>query len=173
MNFDPTVLRPDIIEHMPTLMRYAEASETIVEFGTAYGTSTQALLRGRPRRLDTYDIEIPFNLEFLRERAAIEGVDFRFHLESTVDTVINETDLLFIDTWHIYSHLKKELTLHGNKAKKYIIMHDTENFKFGDHSGGPGLWPAIEEFLADNPNWSIKEHFTNNNGLTVLERKVT
>lgn len=31
-----------------------------------------------------------------------------------------------------------------------------------------GLWPAIDEFLANNPTWKIKERFTNNNGLTIL-----
>lgn len=33
-----------------------------------------------------------------------------------------------------------------------------------------GLWPAIEEFLENNKNWKIKERFTNNNGLTILEK---
>jgi len=34
-----------------------------------------------------------------------------------------------------------------------------------------GLWPAITDFLANNPEWFIKERFTNNNGLTILARK--
>jgi hypothetical protein len=33
-----------------------------------------------------------------------------------------------------------------------------------------GLWPAVEEFLQENKNWSLKERFTHNNGLTILER---
>ena len=33
-----------------------------------------------------------------------------------------------------------------------------------------GLWPAIEEFLSSNTNWRIKERYTNNNGLTILEK---
>jgi hypothetical protein len=33
-----------------------------------------------------------------------------------------------------------------------------------------GLWPAVEEFLVDHPEWVLKERYTNNNGLTVLER---
>ena len=33
-----------------------------------------------------------------------------------------------------------------------------------------GLWPAIEEFLSFNRNWTIKERYTNNNGLTILEK---
>ena len=34
-----------------------------------------------------------------------------------------------------------------------------------------GLWPAVVEFLQNNPEWYIKERFTNNNGLTILARK--
>ena len=33
-----------------------------------------------------------------------------------------------------------------------------------------GLMPAITEFLDTNTNWKLKERFTNNNGLTILER---
>ena len=33
-----------------------------------------------------------------------------------------------------------------------------------------GLEPAITEFLLNNSNWKIKEKFTNNNGLTILEK---
>ena len=35
-----------------------------------------------------------------------------------------------------------------------------------------GLWPAILEFLYENPNWKIKQRFHNNNGLTILEKSV-
>ena len=33
-----------------------------------------------------------------------------------------------------------------------------------------GLWPAIEEFLKNNPEWVLHERFTNNNGLTILKK---
>ena len=33
-----------------------------------------------------------------------------------------------------------------------------------------GLMPAITEFLESNNNWKIREKFTNNNGLTILEK---
>jgi hypothetical protein len=33
-----------------------------------------------------------------------------------------------------------------------------------------GLIPAIEEFLNENKEWYIYRQYTNNNGLTVLER---
>ena len=33
-----------------------------------------------------------------------------------------------------------------------------------------GLWPAITEFLEIHTDWKLKERFTNNNGLTILEK---
>jgi hypothetical protein len=67
--------------------------------------------------------------------------------------------------------LKEELRLHADKAKKYIVFHDTTLFEnVNEGGGGRGLWPAIEEFLAEHSEWEIKERYTNNNGLTVLRR---
>ena len=33
-----------------------------------------------------------------------------------------------------------------------------------------GLWPAIIEFLQENVNWTLYQHFSNNNGLTILKK---
>ena len=35
-----------------------------------------------------------------------------------------------------------------------------------------GLWPAVEQFLEWNPQWELVVRRANNNGLTVLRRKV-
>jgi hypothetical protein len=105
-------------------------------------------------------------------------------------------DLTFIDTWHIYGQLKRELAKFSKITNKYIIMHDTEvDGIYGEtlrNSGlryNPdeinrlahatkipgdeilkGLIPAINEFLNVNKNWVIDRHYKNNNGLTILKR---
>jgi hypothetical protein len=33
-----------------------------------------------------------------------------------------------------------------------------------------GLKRAIDEFLSESPEWVLTEKFTNNNGLTILEK---
>ena len=53
-----------------------------------------------------------------------------FFVADTRQLEIEETDLLFIDTWHDYLQLKKELFRHSNKVKKYIILHDTVFYGF-------------------------------------------
>jgi hypothetical protein len=112
----------------------------------------------------------------LKQLANENGTDFTFETADTRNLTIEETDLLFIDTWHVYDQLKVELELHADKARKYIIFHDTTSFEYiGETITGDtiymGLWPAIEEFLEENSQWELHERYTNNNGLTILKRK--
>ena len=86
--------------------------------------------------------------------------------------------------------VKRELARFAPQTKKYIILHDTTlDAELGESirsrhnlaarsaaSGIPvaeiakGLWPAVSEFLINNPVWVLKQRYTNNNGLTILER---
>lgn len=164
----------DINEHLPTLKKYAEECEHITEMGVRWVVSTYALLMGKPKKMISYDIN-GIHWDAIRNMVK-EDTDFTFEVADTTDLVIEETDLLFIDTWHVYEQLKKELELHANKARKYLIFHDTTAFEYiGETITGDnvyvGLWPAIEEFLEVNPHWELHERFTNNNGLTILKRK--
>ncbi len=164
----------DINEHLPTLKKYAEECDHITEMGVRWIVSTYALLMGKPKRMISYDInEIVWQpiLDIVKY-----DTDFEFRIANTLDLEIEETDLLFIDTLHNYNQLKGELTLHGNKSRKYIIFHDTTTFEWTGESyegkvGELGLWPAIAEFLEENKNWELHERFTNNNGLTILKQK--
>ena len=88
-----------------------------------------------------------------------------------MDLVIKENvDLVFIDTWHVYGQLKRELNKFSVITNKYIIMHDTtidetfgELIRYGGNAieqskitGIPveeincGLQKAIDEFLLTN-----------------------
>lgn len=165
----------DINEHLPTLKKYSTGLNHVVEMGVRGIVSTWAFLSARPKKLTSIDIEHPSksggNLNLVIQEAIKENIEFNFIQGDTTKLEIDECDLLFIDTWHVYDQLKIELSLHGNKAKKFIIFHDTETFGTrGETPGYQGLIPAIEEFLNDNKHWKIKEIFKNNNGLTILER---
>ena len=118
------------------------------------------------------------------------NIDFRFIEQDVLEADIAPTDLLFIDTWHVYKQLTQELKLHSPKVRKWIIMHDTTSCAHRDEEGyekhlgekfanpplegypqGKGIWPAIEEFIHRNSqDWKILERFTNCQGLTILER---
>lgn len=165
--------KSDINEHLPTLKKYAEQCESITELGVRRGTSTCALLYGKPKQMQCYDIEQKGNLPLKEyEKFAYENdINFKFIIANVLHIEIDYTDLLFIDTLHTYNQLKQELSLHGNKALKYIIFHDTKTFgEIGEDKKSPGLLKAIEEFLSKNSHWSVKEAYKNNNGLFILVR---
>jgi hypothetical protein len=172
-------IESDIHEHLPVLKKYAEECETITEMGVCSAKSTYALIAGKPKKLTSIDYRhpdeitgIPNVVDKLYKISKDNNIDFTFILGSTTEIEIEDTDLLFIDTLHAYNQLKKELELHGNKAKKYIIFHDTTLFENKDEDGGNiGLWKAISEFLEENKHWVVNERFYNNNGLTILKRK--
>jgi hypothetical protein len=127
------------------------------------------------------------NSQYKRYKELLAGrLDHQFILgDTTKIDVIQPTDLLFIDTFHHGDCLFIELERHGNQAQKYIILHDTETFGRNgqeDDTGvffkpntkggiGTGLLDALGKWLPNNPHWTIKEHYKNNNGLTILERK--
>lgn len=171
----------DINEHLPTLKKYAEKSDVIVEMGVRSIVSTWAFLFGKPKKLISIDMVEPkkfinhdpsgCDIELVKAISKDNDIDFDFVLGNTLEVDIPECDLLFIDTLHDYTQLKKELELHAKKVKKYIIFHDTEFFRNnGETKGEMGIWLAVEEFLNENKEWVIVEHFTNNNGLTVIKK---
>lgn len=142
------------------------------------------------RRLIMCDLQ-QANCEEIYKIALENGINCQFHACNDLELEIDNIDLTFIDTWHIYGHLKRELAKFHLLTNKFIAMHDTtvdgvhgESIRMGwnidqnaKESGYPkeeitkGLWPAIEEFLMQNDDWELVHRYTNNNGLTVLAKK--
>lgn len=176
----------DINEHLETFKRYSEECEIIIEMGVRGIVSTWAFMMGKPKKLIGIDISHPSefggNIEEVYRLAKEHNINYDFRLQNTLTCVIEECDLLFIDTWHDYLQLKKELHRHHDKVKKYIILHDTVSFGFKnenpyenyneeqEYNLPKGLNPAIHEFCNSNSNWYIHERFAHNNGITILKR---
>ena len=178
----------DINEHLPTLKKYTEECDTIVEMGVRSIVSTWAFLAGNPKKLTSLDLYDPTkfggNLQEVYDAAGLTNIDFSFIECDSLVYEMEPCDLLFIDTWHCYLQLKKELTRHHSKVNKYIILHDTVSYanvdeKSADEMGElnnietnlpKGLYSAVDEFLSQNRNWIIWEKKPNNNGLTILKR---
>ena len=188
----------DINEHLPTLFKYASECSSVFESGVRGVTSSYALFYGltqsdfADKRMVLNDIhECKIN-EFSHITCEL-GIKTDYIWKNNLDIEFedHETfDLVFIDTWHIYGQLKRELAKFSKITNKYIILHDTEvdrtdgetirnNWNAqeqSEQSGFPvdeincGLQKAITEFLDCSPNWKLKEEFTNNNGLTILEQ---
>lgn len=188
----------DIKEHLETLYKYSKECDSVFETGVRGCISSWAFLKGlldgeskNKKRLFMNDITTCDINELL-------SISKKFDIEITYEWKNNllldfdqKYDITFIDTWHVYGQLKRELNKFSKITNKYIIMHDTtideihgetirqrlNAVQQSNESGIPfeeiikGLWPAITEFLQNNPEWYIKERFTNNNGLTILARK--
>lgn len=162
----------DINEHLGTLKRISANCRHITELGVRRMLSSWAFLEGmRPRggKLVSVDIKNPseyggYNVEEAKQKCAELGVDFQFIQGNSLEVALEDTDLLFIDTIHLKDHLKKELELHTDKAKKYIVFHDTESSK-------DELMPVIDGFLKNNKQWRKDEVWTHNNGLTILKHE--
>jgi len=178
----------DINEHIPTIIKYGQECDHITEMGVRDILSTWGWLASAPKqKLISYDLYNPSrwggDIQSVYDTAEAYGLNFEFVEASVLDIEIEETDLLFIDTWHHYNQLKAELERHSHKAKKYICFHDTTSY---EHKSEPttsenafvdelnwnkGLWDAVTEFLEKNKDtWKLKERFTNNNGFTIIER---
>jgi hypothetical protein len=125
---------------------------------------------------------------------ATNGLDINidYQWKSDLDLVLDHSyDMVFIDTYHCYGQLKRELDKFNHVINKYIIMHDTtidgvygecyrgySNVKYLSEVTGYsefeikcGLQQAINEFITNNPQWSVLEQLTNNNGLTILTHR--
>ncbi len=162
----------DINEHIPLLHDLASRVVRVTEFGTRLGVSTTAFLVAKPLFLRCYDIFRQPQVDELLSLARTHRVSMEFHLQDTCTVDIEGTDLLFIDTFHVEQQLAKELERHHDKVTRYIVLHDTESFgEVGEDPAQRGLNYALHPFLQQYPQWGVADHRSNNNGLTILERK--
>ena len=186
----------DINEHLPTIYKYATECESVLELGVRGCVSSWAFAFGllnnerTTRKLTLNDIYECNIEELLTTTKGLNiNIDYKWIDDLKLEMKGN-VDLTFIDTWHVYAQLKRELDKFSKITNKYIIMHDTtvdefygETIRCGwnahaqsAQTGFPveeincGLWKAVEDFLASNNNWKLKERYVNNNGLTILER---
>jgi hypothetical protein len=188
----------DINEHLPTLYKYASECSHITECGVRKALSSYAFAHALSSKKGTKHIMVDIcdsdEIDIFLSECENENLETVFYKESDLTCPMEHTELLFIDTWHVYGHLKRELNRWHTYASKYIILHDTtvdgdigesvrmswmhnieeESIESGltEEEIKRGLWPAVEEFLVDHPEWILKERYTNNNGLTILMRKV-
>lgn len=188
----------DINEHLPTLRLYAQECNHVTECGVRGVVSSWAfaagLLNKPTAKLIQIDLDNNENVVQFGQVSTAAGISTVFYHQSDLECPQEPTELLFIDTWHVYGQLKRELARWRTFVSKYIILHDTtvdewhgetvrrknewgwDAAKQSLDTGIPmdeinkGLWPAVQEFVEQHPEWRIKQRFTHNNGLTVLSR---
>tara|TARA_Y100000591_G_scaffold206907_1_gene179158 strand:- start:432 stop:1232 length:801 start_codon:yes stop_codon:yes gene_type:complete len=188
--------KSDIYQHMDTLYEYSMKCESIFETGVRGVISSWALLKGLNDNNGTNNELLMNDIEMCEfkeiETLSINaGIKYSFvHKDNLKLNLDRNFDLTFIDTWHVYGQLKRELAKFSRTTNKYIILHDTTvDGEFGEsirlsldskkqskitgysvQEIEKGLWPAVEEFLKSSSDWILEKRYTNCNGLTILRK---
>jgi hypothetical protein len=124
-------------------------------------------LQAQPEVLVCYDLVKHPAVERLRALAG--PTRLVFHEQDVRQADLEPTDLLFIDTDHVYEQLRLELARHAGKVHKYIAVHGTTTFADeGESPGQGGLWHALEEFLAQG-TFRLQARYDHGQGLTVMK----
>ena len=178
----------DSDQHLMTLFSIAIQikAKKILELGVRNGKTTLPLLlaaklnNGFVTSIDINDTNFspPDELKNYMEFIKTDAIDF---LEKTDKTI--PYDLIYIDDWHSYKHVKKELEIIDKivSPKTIILLHD---LMYGNHAphyhsdltltdgqwaeGGP--YRAVAEL--NKQFWEFST-IPVNNGLTILRKKYT
>lgn len=187
----------DLNQHIPTFYKYALDCTHITEFGVRWVTASWAFLKGltdnvkrKKKKMVGVDKKKHENVKNFEDMCNKYNVEYEFIQGNSAYVKIEPTDLLFIDSWHTYGTMIRELENNHKKVRKYMLFHDVitdgcfsesvryswdieQQSKESGHSEEEifiGILPAIKEFLKKHPEWRVKEFFKNNHGLLVLER---
>ncbi len=172
----------DTVLHLPVLEYYASLCHHITEFGSRECNTTLAFLAGLGPlgELHSYDLDRTGVSAVVSQKKDQYRTPkwYRYQMDTgNPDTMISDTDFLFIDTAHIHQHVWNELRLHGRRARKFIGFHDTYSCAIKDTSGpdpnARGIETIIEYWLDGHPGeYQTVYRTKHNNGLWILERIV-
>lgn len=145
-----------------------EGCESYKELGVHQGASAAAaLLAGAD---DMFLVDPDFSkidpyMELFEEYYLPAGVTLTTYCGSSLDKgSVSPVDLLLVDSVHKPDHLQKELDLHAQYVRKYMVFHDTKHV--------PSLYQVLVRFTSGISPWEISEHINEGHGVTVLKRKV-
>lgn len=172
-----------IAPHLPRLRALADGLELAVEFGVKRGASSAALLLGA-KRVVSFDVVATPEA---RELEAAAGGRWDYRIEDSRKADVPECDMLFVDSLHDYEQCAAELNYHGDKARRFIALHDTQTFwevgangetgrKKWDYVAGRGSVPldclgigqAILNFMSCHRKWYVQASYPDSHGLLVL-----
>lgn len=174
----------DSDRHLMTLFSIALATrgKNYIELGVRNGVTTIPLSQAAKINngmLYSVDVVGPPN---------IEATNWTFHKKDAIEFLLYwETlnmpapDFVYIDDWHSYEHVKKELEILDRivTPKTIIVLHDlmyggTDPFYHTDLTSKDGQWAnggpyrAVAEL---NPQFWEFSTLPWNNGLTILRKK--
>lgn len=154
------------------IKKYMKECKSYMELGTHQGGTASIAMLVKPNRVFLVDMDMSRYRKFLapiaQEWCDKNNIELIVkEADSTSIGTINMTDMLVIDSYHHPEHMKKELNLHGNNVRKYIIAHDTS---IVNNKANDSLYQTMKQF-ADANGWEVIERGTTNVGYTVIKKK--
>lgn len=153
------------------ISKYSDGCKNYMELGTHQGGTASVALLQKFNRIQLVDIDLSRYNKFLKPLAEAYAKENNIELDvrqadSHSMASLGWSDMLVIDSYHHPAHMRKELELHGNTVRKYIIAHDTSVLH-----GNPNesLYYCLKDWAEEN-NWKVVERCTDNVGYTVIER---
>lgn len=160
----------EYIQHHKAIIKCAKECETIKEIGVCQGGTFAAMMLQHPKKLIGMDIMPKYFTPYqhLFDAYAEENnLDYEYIEGNSHDhRLIHKVDMLHIDSLHKPDHLLQELRIHARHVSKYIVFHDTANFK-----GSRGLLPVIAKYITEeDQTWTIVDHYIQRVGYTVIKK---
>jgi len=159
-------------------------AKNILELGIFEGNTSQplafaaSLTGGHLTSVDNYIRPQNFPSELDPYRTVVQMDSIKFLKQAVQEG--KKYDLIYVDDWHEYSHVKEELSLidqlitnesiillHDLMAFTYPAYHHPIKAKKGTEWGEGGPTRAVFELNKDHWEWST---IPVNNGLTILRR---
>lgn len=171
----------DLEQHLNSFKAWAAKCNHVTEF-TFRRESTVGLLAGKPKKFISYNLETDFLLSAngALHKAVKElntttktPIEFTTVVGDSLDIdKIEETDLLFIDTYHNGLRLMEELKKHSGQVRRAMMFHDTTSYGEHGDDGGAGLNHALRLWVDEHPEWFVAFFDPQQHGLTVLSKDI-
>ena len=96
---------------------------------SSYAFAKAAMDRAGALTYRAHDLEMrPANKAMGELMAQCPAIPYKFTAGDDLLVPMEDTDFMFIDTWHTYKQLAAELELLAPKVRKYLAFHDTVAF---------------------------------------------
>ena len=139
----------DISLHLPFLHDSARDA-TVIELGVRTGNSTAAFLAAGAEvwSADTADPQVPAEWYDDPRWHFLCGDDLSEEILAGLPAV---ADVVFIDTAHTYDHTLAELRVYAPRARRLVLLHDTQWLPGGIDSGTPSgpVAQALDDYCAE------------------------
>jgi hypothetical protein len=157
--------------HTDILIEVFDRSEHITEFGRQANETILVALYRNPTTTVIYK-EHPSQVNEIQKFIGDSHLDIKYKISNSLNTLIEPTDVLILNSPYTRFHRLKELQLHAHNVNKFLIFPSTHLYgKRDENMGMPGITHAIEKFVADNGEWTQLYKSDEQHGLIILEKE--